>query len=177
MNIETRISSILQIAILYMLVIIYFDDFYKDLIRRIDNKYKLVHYTQIPKTLVPDTLIITGSKKRILREPLCHDLDDIIHRTKGPVIGICFGFQYLARLDGGILEENPTVFRGIRDGHHYNHYDKVISLPKGWIVVERESDFISVAAKPLAFNKYWIGFQFHPEKKQTDFEKYIGSII
>ena len=159
-----------------MIVIIYFDDFYKDLVRRIDKKYKLVHFTQIPKTLVPDTLIITGSKKRILREPAYRDLDDIIHRTKRLVIGICYGFQYLARLDGGIIEENPTAFRGLKNGHHYNHFDKVTSLPKEWNVVERERDFISVAYAPHTTN-HWIGFQFHPEKKQSDYEKYIGSII
>lgn len=157
-----------------MIVVIYFDDFYKDLIRKLSKKYKLVHYTQIPATLNPTALIITGSKKRILREPQNKDLDNIIKRTTGPVIGICYGFQYLARLDGGKIEENATAFRGIRSEHYYNHYDKVVSLPKDWIVLEREQNFISIAMKPA---NTWIGYQFHPEKKQFDYEKYIGSII
>jgi GMP synthase (glutamine-hydrolysing) len=131
-----------------------------------------VHYTQIPKNLKPSALIITGSKKRILREPLIPELNNIIHKTSGPVIGICYGFQYLALLDGGKIEENQVAYRGIKSGHHYNHYDKVVALPRSWTVLEKEDDFISVAKC-----KNWIGYQFHPEKKHIDFDKYIVSII
>ena len=155
-----------------MLVIVYFDDFYKDLIRKINKKYKLVHYTQISSLLKPTTLIICGSKKRILREPRIAKLDQLIKNTSGPVIGICYGFQYLAQLSGGKIEENATVFRGILSSHYYNHYDKVVYLPNSWTIVEREQDFISIAT-----TNNWIGYQFHPEKKQTDYDKFIGSII
>lgn len=155
-----------------MLVIVYFDDFYKDLIRKINKKYKLVHYTQIPSSLQPSALIICGSKKRILREPQIAKLDKLIENTSGPVIGICYGFQYLAQLSGGKIEENATAFRGVLSGHHYNHYDKVVELPRSWTIIEREKDFISVAT-----TRNWIGFQFHPEKTRTNYDKYIGSII
>lgn len=155
-----------------MLVVVYFDDFYKELVRRLNVKYKLVHYTKIPINLKPSALIITGSKKRILREPPIPELDNLIQKTSGPVIGICYGFQYLARLSGGTIKENDAAYRGLKNGHHYNHYDKVVALPTTWMVLEKEDDFISVAKC-----KNWIGYQFHPEKKQIDFDKYIVSII
>ncbi len=155
-----------------MLVIVYFDDFYKDLIRKINKKYKLVHYMQIPSSLKPTTLIICGSKKRILREPRFEKLDQLIKNTSGLVIGICYGFQYLAQLSGGKIVENTSAQRGIISSHYYNHYDKVVYLPNSWTIVEREQDFISIAS-----TYKWIGYQFHPEKKQTDYDKYIGSII
>ncbi len=155
-----------------MLIVVYFDDFYKEIVRRLNIKFKLVHYTKIPINLKPSALIITGSKKRILREPPIPKLDNLIQKTSGPVIGICYGFQYLARLSGGTIKENDTAYRGIKSGHHYNHYDKVVALPKSWTVLEKEDDFISVAKC-----KNWIGYQFHPEYKQIDFDKYIVSII
>jgi GMP synthase-like glutamine amidotransferase len=46
----------------------------------------------------------------------------------------------------------------------------VVALPKTWNVLETEQNFISVALNP---SKKWIGYQFHPEKKQVDFDKYI----
>jgi len=155
-----------------MLIVVYFDDFYKEIVRRLNIKFKLVHYTKISSTDRPSALIITGSKKRILREPPIPKLDNLIQKTSGPVIGICYGFQYLARLSGGIIKENDAVYRGIKSGHHYNHYDKVVALPRSWTVLEKEDDFISVAKC-----KNWIGYQFHPEKKHIDFDKYIVSII
>lgn len=169
-----------------MLVIVYFDVFYRDLVTKLKTRYKLVHYTQIHPDLTPSALIITGSKKRILREPSYPELDALIRKTIGPVIGICYGFQYLARLSGGLIREGTEVFRGIREpsapdvlslnslGHYYNHYDKVVKLPKQWIELEHQDDFISIAYEP---KKQWIGYQFHPEKKFSDFEKYIGSLI
>lgn len=173
-----------------MLVIVYFDAFYRDLVTKLKTRYKLVHYTQIHPDLTPSALIITGSKKRILREPSYPELDALIRKTIGPVIGICYGFQYLARLSGGLIREGTEVFRGIREpsapdwtlrepkapakSHYYNHYDKVVKLPKQWIELEHQDDFISIAYEP---KKQWIGYQFHPEKKFSDFEKYIGSLI
>ncbi len=156
-----------------MIVVVYFDVFYKALVDKLP-KHKLVHYTQIPATLIPSTLIITGSQKRILREPMYPELNDIINRTTGIVIGICYGFQYLARLSRGILVDGTYAFRGVKNGHYYNHYDKVVELSKSWIKLEYQDDFISIAREP---RKHWIGYQFHPEKKQTDYEKYIASLL
>ena len=160
-----------------MLVIVYFDVFYKDLITKLEAAkipHKMLHYTQITKNLKPSALIITGSKKRIMNEPLIPELNSLINNTAGPVIGICYGFQYLARLGNGIISEGTEAFRGIKSGHHYNHYDKVVKLPYSWIVLEHQDDFISVAYE---LSKLWVGYQFHPEKKQSDFEKYIASLI
>lgn len=153
-----------------MLWIVYFDDFHVDLERRLMQPYKLVRYDNIPANAKPSALIITGSKKRILRENDFPLLQKLIEKTSGKVIGICFGFQYLALLTGGTIIEDQK-YKGIKNSHYYNHYDKVISLPKPWVVEERQDNFISCASL-----NNWRGFQFHPEKKQSDYIKYIKGL-
>ena len=155
-----------------MLWVVYFDDFYVDIERQLQRCgviYKIVHCDNINANTKPTSLIICGSKKRILREQPHSKLKELIAKTTGPVIGICYGFQYLALLSGGTIVEDER-FKGMRSKHYYNHHDKVVALPKTWNVLESEQNFISAASNP---SKKWIGYQFHPEKKQVDFDKYI----
>ena len=48
--------------------------------------------------------IFSGSTRRILRDGINSSLDRIL-RMPVPVIGICYGFQYMAMRSGGILED------------------------------------------------------------------------
>ncbi len=159
-----------------MLWVVYFDDFYKDVERQLQKrgiKYKLVHCDNIHANTKPSALIICGSKKRILREQPHSKLKELIAKTMGPVIGICYGFQYLALLSGGTIIEDQR-FKGIRSEHYYNHHDKVVALPSAWNILETDDGFISVASNP---SKNWFGTQFHPEKKQVDFDKYVINLL
>jgi hypothetical protein len=54
-----------------MLLVVYFDTFYKELIKRLQEhniEFELVKYNNINLDKTYDKVIITGSKKRILRE-------------------------------------------------------------------------------------------------------------
>ena len=92
---------------------------------------------------------------------------------KREIIGICFGFQYLAFKTGGKLAEG-VHFEGRRTDErlYFNHNDKIINLPKPWKIIARIEDFINIAVT----NK-WIGFQFHPEKDQVHFNHYVLPFI
>ena len=92
------------------------------------------------------------------------------------IIGICFGFQYLAFKSGGKLAEGE-LFKGRRltetgEQLYFNHHDRVTHLSKPWKVITRMEDFINIAAT----NK-WIGFQFHPEKDPAYFNRYVLQFV
>lgn len=162
-----------------MVLVIYFDSFHKDLEKML-VKYNISHRTiQINNVKSADyanenTIIITGSTRRILRDGDVPLLDHLMTTDK-KIIGICYGFQYLALKTGGKLGEF-NKFKGVRyyDGFsmHYNHHDRVLSLPKTWRILNRVDNFINIAAT----NK-WVGFQFHPEKSDTNFKTFLLPLL
>jgi GMP synthase (glutamine-hydrolysing) len=160
-----------------MLLVIYFDIFKKDLVKRLDEnhiKYDIVKYDGIESYLqnhpTPTKIIITGSKKRILRENDFPILETLLEKNV-KIIGICFGFQYLALKTGGKLAEG-SLFKGKREQLCFNHYDSVVKLPNLWTIVSRIDGFINIAATTK-----WIGFQFHPEKESAHFNHYVLPFI
>ena len=157
-----------------MLLVVYFDNFRNDLIKRLNEfniDFEIVKYDNINLDKTYDKILITGSKKRVLRE---HDfplLEKLLLTEGLLVIGICFGFQYLALKSGGKLAEGRK-FVGLRDTMYFNHFDRIIKLPDSWTIVSKMEDFINIAA-----TETWIGFQFHPEKSRANFEHYMMPFI
>ena len=157
-----------------MLLVVYFDNFRNDLIKRLREfnvEFEIAKYDNLNLDKTYDKVIITGSKKRILRE---HDfpLLEKLLSTKGlHVIGICFGFQYLVLKSGGKLAEGRK-FVGLRGTMFFNHFDRIIKLPDNWTIVSRMEDFINIAG-----TESWVGFQFHPEKSRANFEHYLMPFI
>jgi GMP synthase-like glutamine amidotransferase len=154
------------------LLIVYFDVFKNDLIKRLTENniaFEIAKYDQIDLKKHYNTVIITGSKKRILRQNHFPLLDQLLTKPSTNIIGICFGFQYLAIKSGGKIIEDK-LFKGFRSESpfFFNHHDKVVSLPKLWKVVDKQDNFINIAATDK-----WIGFQFHPEKDPHIFAHYV----
>jgi GMP synthase-like glutamine amidotransferase len=184
-----------------MILVIYFDIFHKDLERRLQENnipYKLVKYDDLINENHIDykTIIICGSRKRILRDNDLPLLDPYL-KQDNHIIGICFGFQFLALKSGGEIEERE-LFRGIRLDRrldrrsvdqrldrrsvdqrldrrsvdhmslYYNHHDCITYLPPTWTIIQKIDGFINIAST----NK-WIGFQFHPEKNNATFRHYL----
>jgi GMP synthase-like glutamine amidotransferase len=89
------------------------------------------------------------------------------------IIGICFGFQYLAFKTGGELTEGAQ-FKGRRtiEQLYFKHHDRVIKLQKPWKIIQQIENFINIAA-----TSKWIGFQFHPEKDPVHFNHYLLPFI
>ena len=162
-----------------MLLVIYFDVFRKDLVNRLNEnhiQYDIVKYDDLEHYLqthsAPTKVIITGSKKRILRENDFPVLEPLLKKNV-KIIGICFGFQYLAFKTGGELTEGAQ-FKGRRtiEQLYFNHHDRVIKLQKPWKIIQQIEDFINIAATGK-----WIGFQFHPEKDPAHFNHYLLPFI
>jgi GMP synthase (glutamine-hydrolysing) len=164
-----------------MLLVIYFDVFTNHLIKRLNEnhiKYDIIKYDQLESYLQnhsPTKVIITGSKKRVLRENHFPLLETLLEKNI-KIIGICFGFQYLALKTGGKVVEGVN-FKGRRKNElgeqlYFNHNDRILMLPKQWKIISRMEDFINIAAT----NK-WIGFQFHPEKDPEYFKHYVLPFI
>jgi len=164
-----------------MLLVVYFDIFRKNLVKRLKEnhiEYDIVKYDNLETYLQnhsPTKIIISGSKKRILRENDFPVLETLMKKNV-KIIGICFGFQYLAFKTGGELAED-AIFTGTRKSEtgeqlDFNHHDKVISLPSNWKIVAKIDGFINIAATDK-----WIGFQFHPEKNADNFKHYVLPFI
>jgi GMP synthase-like glutamine amidotransferase len=172
-----------------MILIIYFDDWYlkeelkKNLVKRLTKhgiKFACVYYFDLEIFLSEnkekmDLIFLCGSAKRILRDGDKFPLIDVLMKKKIRIVGTCFGFQLLAHKSGGKIEEGRLVngirqieFDGDKDGVYFNYHDRIKDLPKKWTVISRSADTINIATT----NK-WIGYLFHPENTDKDFDKYL----
>lgn len=143
-----------------------------------------------------DLYILSGSTRRILREEVNLSLDSIL-RMPIPVMGICYGFQYMAMRSGGRLEDggdklisNANMVRTVEYGGEKkkikiwtSHHDKVLTLPtkkadkNAEIRAEWEIDMMVNDSIYMAHTEKWIGYQFHPEYKKETFEEYIKVFV
>ena len=136
--------------------------------------------------------LISGSTKRILRDGTYASIDRIL-KMPIPIIGICYGFQYLAMRSGGVLEDggetsidNANMDTTVDLGGKLekikiwvSHYDKVLKLPTKKVTKNAEIkaiwsiDLMMDNMIYMAHTDKWIGFQFHPEFKKKSFEEFI----
>jgi GMP synthase (glutamine-hydrolyzing), C-terminal domain or B subunit/GMP synthase (glutamine-hydrolyzing), N-terminal domain or A subunit len=109
------------------------------------------------------------------------DLSQI--RGKYPVLGICYGAQYLAYSSGGKVEkgdsreygrahlttikENNPLFEGIEKGSQVwmSHGDTITKLPENYTVIASTED-VEVAAYKVE-NETTFAVQYHPEVFHT----------
>jgi len=182
------------IYIMSLVVVIVFEHFFQKFIARL-REYKIdfvkVQFEDLDKFLKENhtpikIFIITGSTRRILRDGNHSSIDHIL-KMPVPVIGICYGFQYMAMRSGGVLEDGATNIvmpnmRGTVGKKNIlmwvNHFDKIKSLPKvasqdAKLKVLWKIDSVVDGTIYMAHTDKWIGFQFHPEYKRSQFEEYV----
>jgi GMP synthase-like glutamine amidotransferase len=179
-----------------LVVLIIFENFYKKIIERF-HEYKInyveVHFKDLEKFLKTNKtpikiFFVTGSTRRILRDGIHPSIDSIL-KMPVPVIGICYGFQYMAMRSGGVLEDGDvktkmtnmhgTVGKNQNLRMWVNHFDKIKSLPVSKVAKNAEMktiwkiDSVVDGTIYMAHTDKWIGFQFHPEYKKSQFEEFI----
>ncbi|MDG1098440.1 MAG: glutamine-hydrolyzing GMP synthase [Bacteroidia bacterium] len=170
------------------IVIFDFGSQYTQLIAR--KLRELNHYCEIvPYTTNID--VIEDAKGVILSGSPCsvNDIDapqidlDHILKTK-PVLGVCYGAQYMAQQLGGVLSnsdhreygrallENTTesdLTKGMSEKSTVwmSHGDTITTLPEGLEVLAK-TDTIPVAAFSFTHYPMAFGIQFHPEVYHSD---------
>ena len=123
-------------------------------------------------------VILSGSPFSVRGEDAPQpDLSQI--KGKLPLLGVCFGAQYLAHNFGGevgasntreygranlsYIKENETFFKGVSKGSQVwmSHSDTILDLPENYELIASTHDVQNAAFKIKDEETY--GIQFHPE--------------
>ena len=127
-------------------------------------------------------VILSGSPFSVYDEKAFRiDLSTI--RGRYPLLGICYGAQYIAYANGGSVEpagtreygrahltkfdsQNPLL-HGISDGSQVwmSHGDTITAIPDSFRTIA-STEKVAIAAYQIADEKVW-GVQFHPEVFHT----------
>ena len=154
------------------------------------NIYCEIHpYNKIPININSfKAVILSGSPFSVRALDAPHpDLSEI--KTHKPLLGICYGAQYLAHFNGGIVvpsdireygranlsevSENETLFEGVeKDSQVWmSHSDTIAKLPDNAVCLASTKDVVNAAYRIDGEDTYAI--QFHPEVYHTTFGKNI----
>ena len=148
-------------------------------VRELDTFCEILPYNKFPKE-DPSVIgvILSGSPFSVYdKEAFKIDLDEI--RGKYPILGICYGAQFMSYTLGGNVEpagtreygranlasfdkENP-LFKGFEEHSQVwmSHGDTITKLPEGFKVIA-STDKVVNAANQAEGEPLW-GVQFHPE--------------
>jgi GMP synthase (glutamine-hydrolysing) len=181
-----------------MIIIIDFGSQYNQLIARRVREQKV--YCQIlpPETSVesilalsPRGIILSGGPASIYDNG--PSIDPEIFNMNIPIMGICYGMQYMVHRLGGnvrkatrreyghaqlIIQDHSTIFKTIPDETPcwMSHGDFISALPDGFQVMATTTN--SPYAAIINPNHQWIGMQFHPEVSHTpEGKKMIGHFL
>ncbi|NJC26274.1 glutamine-hydrolyzing GMP synthase [Neolewinella antarctica] len=152
-------------------------------IRELNVYSEIVPYNKVPE--LDDSIkavILSGSPFSVREDRALHpELDRLI--GKKPVLGICYGAQYIAQAHGGRVEQSVTreygkanlgkihqangLFAGLEIGSQVwmSHGDTIKAIPENFELLASTAD-VEVAAfgsKPGAFDEPVFCIQFHPE--------------
>ena len=137
-------------------------------------------YNHIP-SIGPDVkgIILSGSPCSV-NEVDAPQVDLKALQTVGPVLGVCYGAQYMAKINGGLVSKsdhreygraqmqitdaNSPLFAGLslESQVWMSHGDSIMELPENARIIAK-TDSIPVAAFELDGSVPTYGIQFHPE--------------
>ncbi len=124
-------------------------------------------------------IILSGGPASVndTKAPLC---DHAIFDLDKPILGICYGFQLMAKLHGGEVKKSNTREYGRADLSSsqknilfqnidfqqtpivwMSHSDSVLRLPSEFTAIAQSGSLVNAAAAHTS--KPWWGLQFHPE--------------
>ncbi|MEZ5027009.1 MAG: glutamine-hydrolyzing GMP synthase [Chitinophagales bacterium] len=125
-------------------------------------------------------IILSGSPFSVLQDDaLQFPVKNVLEQYKTPLLGICYGAQYLAHIFGGrveksskreygrahldFIEKENLLFKGIEKSSQVwmSHGDSVLELPTNFELLAN-TDSIPVAGFKIKEQEIY-GIQFHPE--------------
>ena len=152
-------------------------------VRELKMYCEIVPYNKFPhadKSVIG--VILSGSPFSVYDEKAFKiDLAEI--RGKYPILGICYGAQFMAYANGGSVEPAATreygranldkidnsnpLLKGVAQNSQVwmSHGDTITSLPEGFKIIASTAK-VAVAAYQAEGEKLW-GVQFHPEVFHT----------
>ncbi|KAA2216452.1 glutamine-hydrolyzing GMP synthase [Maribacter flavus] len=148
-------------------------------VRELNIFCEIKPYNKLPDDLTEyKAVILSGSPHSVRAEDAPHpDLSNI--KGKKPLLGVCYGAQYLAHFNGGKVEKSNTreygraklaklyeqdpFLRHIEVGSQVwmSHADTIKNLPEKSILLASTHDVENAAFKFIGEDTY--GIQFHPE--------------
>jgi GMP synthase (glutamine-hydrolysing) len=152
-------------------------------VRELNIYCEIYPYHKIPENLDSfKAVILSGSPLSVRAEDAAHpDLSKI--KGNKPLLGVCYGAQYLAHFMGGSVEPSNTreygranlstihdhsgLFAGIKEGTQVwmSHSDTIAQLPTNGVRVASTNDVANAAYRIEGEDTYAI--QFHPEVYHT----------
>jgi GMP synthase (glutamine-hydrolysing) len=166
-----------------MILILDFGSQYTQLIaRRVRelNVYCEIHpYNAIPSLDNVKGIIFSGSPSSVLEKEAPVPDTSLIFEKNLPLLGVCYGAQYLAKMANGEVEPSRireygranltkidtsnALFRGMTTGCQVwmSHGDTILSLPQNYKVIASTQD-VEVAGYQIE-GSHTYGIQFHPE--------------
>ncbi|MDL2266061.1 glutamine-hydrolyzing GMP synthase [Parabacteroides sp. OttesenSCG-928-G07] len=152
-------------------------------VRELNTYCEIVPYNKFPQnTKDIKGVILSGSPYSVYdQNAFKADLSEI--RGKYPILGICYGAQFIAYTSGGKVESansreygranlayidgTDPLFNGITSGSQIwmSHGDTITSLPENFQIIASTSD-VEAAAYKATGESTW-GVQFHPEVFHT----------
>jgi GMP synthase (glutamine-hydrolysing) len=165
---------------------------------REQHVYCEVHPFNMPlakvRAMKPSAIILSGGPASTLG-PESPTVDPELFSLGVPVLGICYGMQLMSRLLGGKVEAakereygSATIVIDRADGilsmlapgsntHVWmSHGDRVIELPKGFVVLAHSEGSPFAAVGDPSRNLF--GVQFHPEVAHTDLgQEMLGAFL
>lgn len=148
-------------------------------VRELDIYCEILPYNKFPKDDENiKGVILSGSPFSVYdKSAFKIDLSEI--RGKYPILGICYGAQFMSYSNGGRVEpagtreygrahlatfckENP-LFKGVRENSQVwmSHGDTITAIPDNFKKIA-STDKVEIAAYQIEGEKVW-GVQFHPE--------------
>ncbi len=148
-------------------------------VRELDTYCEIVPYNKFPHD-DPSVIgvILSGSPFSVYDEKAFKvDLTNI--RDKYPILGICYGAQFMSYVNGGKVEPAGTreygrahlssfdhtnpLFKFVREGSQVwmSHGDTITAIPDNFEIIA-STDKVAIAAYQAKNEKLW-GVQFHPE--------------
>lgn len=152
-------------------------------LRELNVYCEITPFNKIP-AMTPDIkgVILSGSPCSV-RDSNAPQMDMDGIKGKLPVLGICYGAQYLAQKYGGdvesslsreygrayldIIDKESPLFKGVSDHSQVwmSHGDTIARLPEGTEVLASTADVSNAAFRFIGEETY--GVQFHPEVFHT----------
>lgn len=148
-------------------------------VRELDTFCEILPYNKFPHDDPSVIGVILSGSPYSVYDPEAFKVDLSEIRGKYPVLGICYGAQYMAQLYGGnvepagsreygranlqYVEQGNPLFEGFDDNSQVwmSHGDTITSIPADFHCIA-STDKVKFAAYQADNEKLW-GVQFHPE--------------